>query len=66
MFWGDPAYIENHETYGARYASIYYHDGLMIHAASTDFGVIIGTSDNDLIGFGFLYDAETSRVEIPN
>ena len=66
MFWGDPAYIENHETYGARHASIYYHDGLMIHAASTDLGVIIGTLDNDLIGFGSPYDTETSRVEIPN
>ena len=65
MFWGDPAYIENHETYGSRHASIYYHDGLMIHAASPELGVIIGNLDNDLIGFGSPYDTETSRAEIP-
>ncbi len=66
MFWGDPANIENHATYGSRHASIYYHDGLMIHAASTNLGVIIGNLDNDLIGFGSPYDNETSKCEIPH
>ena len=66
MFWGDPANIENHATYGSRHASIYYHDGQMIHAASTTLGVIIGNLDNDLIGFGSPYDAETSKCELPN
>ena len=66
MFWGNPANIENHATYGSRHASIYYHDGLMIHAASTNLGVIIGNLDNDLIGFGSPYDAETSKCELPN
>ena len=66
MYWGDASQIENHETNGTRHASIYYHNGIMIHAASTTLGVTTGPLDSDLVGFGSPYDAETSRCEIHN
>ena len=71
IFWGDPANIENHSTYGSRHVSIYYHDGLMIHAADVSHGVCIGdfsTDQNafhDFIGVGSPYD-DTSKCEIPH
>ena len=71
IFWGDPANIENHSTYGSRHVSIYYHDGLMIHAADEAHGVCIGdfnTDQNafhDFIGVGSPYD-DTSKCEIPH
>ena len=69
IFWGDPALIENHATYGARHISIYYHDGIMIHAADEAHGVCEGRVQDEINAFGDLIDfgspyIDTSKCEI--
>ena len=71
IFWGDPGRIENHATYGARHISIYYHDGIMIHAADPAHGVCEGRVQDEINAFGDLIDfgspyIDTSKCEIPN
>ena len=69
MFWGDSGRIENHATYGARHISIYYHDGIMIHAADPTHGVCEGRVQDEINAFGDLIDfgspyTDTSKCEI--
>ena len=69
IFWGDPGRIENHATYGARHISIYYHDGIMIHAADPAHGVCEGRVQDEINAFGDLIDfgspyTDTSKCEI--
>ena len=71
IFWGDSGRIENHATYGARHISIYYHDGIMIHAADEAHGVCEGRVQDEINAFGDLIDfgspyTDTSKCEIPN
>ena len=72
IFWGNPANIENHGTYGSRHVSIFYHDDIMIHAAGTGLGVREGSITDeqnafgDFIDFGSPYTLETSQCPIPH
>ena len=71
IFWGDPANIENHGTYGSRHVSMFYHDDIMIHAAGTGLGVREGSITDEQNAFGDFIDfgspyTDTSQCEIPH